>query len=98
MVWRDDAQPLEHEAGFEWIIGRIGFRDGSRLRCFCHWLPDPGVHLFAFEPLRNHGAAPDFWSGSPHRGDGALLDDGQTRTDLPRGGRYSHSAERDIRA
>ena len=98
MVWRHDAQSLEHQARLKRIFCGIGFSHCSRLRGICHRIGDAGFDFLSVNPLRHNRLASDIWIRPAHRRHGAFLDHGQTWPALPRGGRYGHSVERDPRA
>ena len=44
---------------------------------------DPGLHHLALRGVRGHRPAPDVRAGQPARSDGAHVDDGQDRADVP---------------
>src|SRR5215469_1437856 len=96
MVRRNDAKSLESEAGFQRILGRIGFSDFGGMRRVRYRIGDIRLHLVALDALRDYWLAPDVWPGAAHRRHGPLLDHGQAWSSMSRRGRLRPCAERDL--
>src|SRR5215469_6179166 len=97
MVRRNDAKSLESEAGFQRILGRIGFSDFGGLRRIRYRIGDTRLHLVALDALRDDRLAPDVWPGAAHWRHGPLLDHGQARSSMSCRGRLRPCAERNLR-
>src|SRR5947209_18700807 len=97
MVWRANTQPLESAARLEWIICWFCIGHCGRLRRLRHWIRNIGLDLLSLDTLRHHWTASNIRPGAAHWGHGPILDNGQTWSALPRGGRHSVGAECDLR-
>ena len=86
VVWRADAESMEQAAGVERVFGGKRECGSCRVRGICAGDGDAGVDLVAFDAMRVYGAAAYVWFCAEDRRDGAELDDGQDRADLPGGG------------
>ena len=82
LVRRPDAEPVEHGAGSERIVGRLGGGDRGGTGRVRDRDRDPRLDHLAVDAQRGHRAAPDVRPGEPLRRDGAGVDAGQDRPDV----------------
>ena len=89
MVPRADEEPVESGRSatrrVEWLVGRSRVGDCCRSGRFRDRHRDARIDHFAFSGERCRRPAPDLRARQPIRRDGAELDDGQDRPDVPVG-------------
>ena len=90
--------PWNLAARLERIIGGTGLGDGRRLRRLLDRHRDARLDHLADGRKRRRRPAPDLRPRQPLRRDGAVVDDGQDRPDVPVGRRLRAGAERDLRS
>ena len=83
VVRRDDEQSMEARSGLERLLGRSRSATAAGLVGFAIGSETLGSISSPSTRMRRHRAAADVRPRSAHRRDGALLDDGQARPDLP---------------
>jgi hypothetical protein len=98
MVWSENAKSLEYEAGVKRVFCGERERSKRRLRWVRHWYGDAGVYLVAEHPVRDDGIAAYIRICAADGCDGAELDDGQDRADMPKCRRLRPGDERYLRA
>ena len=83
LVRRPDAEPVEYGAGVERILRGLGGGDRGGAGRVRHRDRDARLDHLAVDPQRDHRPAADVRAGEPVRRDGAGLDAGQDRPDVP---------------
>ena len=89
------AQSVESRDRIERIVGRPGVGDGGGMRWLLHRLRDERLDHVAVANVRSERIPSDVRSRAAHRRDGALVDDGQARPDLPQRRRLRARLRRD---
>jgi hypothetical protein len=95
---RAHAQPVEAEQGSSGLERGAGERGGGGARRVRDRQRDVRQHLVAEHAVRRHRAAADVRAGAAHRRDGAVVEHGQARADVPLRGGLRARARRDPRA
>ena len=95
LVRWDDPQPLESRAGLERLVCGLGRGCSCRPSRLRDRHGNAGLDLLPLHAGGGHGAAPNLWPSPPHGCDGALVEHGQDRPDLPERGRLRAGAGRD---
>ena len=97
LVRRTDEEPVGSGGRIEWIVGRPVLGDRGRVRRLRHRHGDQRIDSHAVGAMRRHRTASDVRPHQPLRRDGALVDAGSARADLPlrRGLRHRHAGDRE---
>ncbi len=90
--------PWNTEEGSERLVGGFGRGDRCGAGWLCYRNGNVRLHRVALDGVRRERAAPHFRPRQPPRGDGALLDAGQDRADVPFGGGLRAGVRCDPRA
>ena len=83
LVWRADQEPVGSDAGLERIVRRAVVGDRGRLRRVRHRHRDERIDSQPVGALRPRRTASDVRPRQPLRRDGAVVDAGSSRPDLP---------------
>ena len=100
LVPRSDEEPMESRRSparrIQRLVGRSGLRHGCRSGGLCHRHRDARLDHLPFRSQRRRRHAAHLRPHQPLRRDGAQLDDGQDRTDVPIGRGLCAGVQRDL--
>ena len=82
MVRRYHQESVEGRSGIEWIVRWSGVSDGSWTCRFLDWQRDTWFDFITVDAVWHNWIATNVRPRAAHRSDGAVVDNGQARSDL----------------